>query len=834
MLNTKHLVLLAVALVFYNTITAQTSKEALKLYDRLSYKASIVHFEDMEDMDQISMEKIANSYRLNHDTKNTELWYAQVLKGTNNPIDYLYYAQALQSNGKYDKAKEYYLKYDEMLGGDAQDNRGQQLAAAIDRMNEWKHTNVIIKNEQAINSEKLEFSPTYYGNGVVFVSTNSLLQDETEKKKDKWMDDHFMTLYYSDILDGGTLDEPQEFSTNISSQFHEGPVAFSRNGERLFFTRNNYHKGKRRNNSNGVMKLKIYEAILEAGEWTDVKEVPFNTDEYEEAHPTISADGTSLYFASDRAGGYGGMDIYKSEFINGTWSAPINLGEKVNTAGNEVFPFIHDDGTLYYASNGLGGLGGLDIFSTQNTDETTWSAPENIGTPFNSAKDDFGLVMNVLGTEGYFASAREDGAGKDDIYSFSKPNQPATFQSLICAYDATTDKRLEGVEVEIIEKELTDCGTAEDLSLQLVESKTEAAYLLKLKEQVKTTCEEAPTIYHTDAKGEFKTLLFPDKSYELIARKDGYVVAQEVLSTNGRAAGGELLDFCIPMDVNKCMALDGYVSSKKYGKRIGEATITVVNLCTGEEVVLIADKEGNFNFPCLECDCEYVFKGSKKYFQDGMQSLSTMGDKCLKGRNIELNLKLDAADKAVVDAQLKGANVVAPTIIVPNNYTATPNAPMPYTSFENPDLATGAVIELKRIFYDFDQHYIREGASSELDRIVVLMQKYPSMIIELGSHTDARGSDRYNKKLAQRRADAAVKYIASKGVDTRRLIAKGYGEELPRNNCSNGVDCTEEAHQYNRRTEVKIVQFDKKNIGVKYIDNAPIKVDHAKLKNKNK
>ena len=180
-----------------------------------------------------------------------------------------------------------------------------------------------------------------------------------------------MGLFYAKRNDNDDLHKAEEFSLDLNTKFHEGPVCFSKNGERIYFTRNHFNKNKRVDNKDGIMRLQIYTASKEGNDWGEPYELPFNTKEFEEAHPAISPDGKFLYFASDRTGGKGGMDLYVSEFKDGKWGDPKNLGDQINTPGNEVFPFVHDDGTMYFASNGWGGLGGLDIFSTTVDDEGT-------------------------------------------------------------------------------------------------------------------------------------------------------------------------------------------------------------------------------------------------------------------------------------------------------------------------------------------------------------------------------------------------------------------------------------------------------------------------------
>ncbi|HEB62523.1 MAG TPA: hypothetical protein ENI82_05150, partial [Bacteroidetes bacterium] len=479
---------------------------------------------------------------------------------------------------------------------------------------------------------------------------------------------------------------------------------------------------------------------------------------------------------------------------------PVNLGETINTPGNEVFPFIHDDGTLYFASNGWGGLGGLDIYSSVMITDSTWAKARNIGTPFNSRKDDFGFILNVLGTEGYFTSARDGGHGKDDIYSFKIPvidKEKQLVDVTICTFEEGSDNRLRDVEVSILEK--TKAGDKANLSnryqMELVETNGKNEYLLKLKMGDNSAVENNNNVFATDSKGQFVLHLPQGKEYYLLAKKNGYTLAEESFKTK---QGQLQMEYCIPLKTKNCMSLKGIVKNKKYNNPIPFASVTLVSECTGEELVVKADANGAYEFPCLECNCDYYLKAAKKNFKNGKNKVITEKKDCNKPKimtaNLELTPDLGELEKEFI------AN--------------------------NGGIKEGAVIELENIFYDFDQSYIRNEASVDLDKVVRLMKKYPSMIIELSSHTDSRGTYKYNMNLSQKRANAAVQYIVKHGIDNRRLVARGYGENMLRNRCADFVDCTEEEHQRNRRTEIKILKLDEK-VMVNYIDNAPKKIDKA-------
>lgn len=407
-----------------------------KWYKDLGYGSAIPEYKSTVGeegrLDRKTMIRLANSYRLIGDYQNAELYYAQIVESSSKALYRLYYAQALQANGKCELAKKYFLEYDQLIQSDiadgaSEDRRGHILANACDT-EFGSNADLALQNEMALNTTSLDFSPAFYKNGLVFVSTRGL--SRATQNEDAWLNSKFMDLFYSEsvVQEGGEsakLTAPKALPNVINSKFHEGPLTFDKSGNTMYFSRNNYQKGKRRFSKKKITKLKIYGADWDGEQWGNVWELPFNNDDDSHCHPTLSADGQYMYLSSDRAGGYGGHDLYVSTFQNGEWSSPVNLGATVNTAGNELFPFMHEDGTLYFASNGHAGLGGLDVFMAkpdaalrEDTNEMIWSSPVNLGEPLNSLKDDFGLIVDITGRSGYISSSRAGGLGGDDIYSF--------------------------------------------------------------------------------------------------------------------------------------------------------------------------------------------------------------------------------------------------------------------------------------------------------------------------------------------------------------------------------------------------------------------------------
>lgn len=776
-------------------------------YSNFEYKRSAQLFHKKENTSFNDMAKLADSYRLNSDTENAEFWYEQIVDITDKPENILHYAQMLQSNGKYNLAKEYYLKYDEVMGEDDPDARGRIFAEAIDQMDEFKNTKVKIQNESFINSDKLDFSPAYFNDGIIFVSSRKM-NDGNKKERDYWTDDFFTSLFFSPFSKEGDLRNIERFSIDLTTQYHEGPVTISKDGSRIFYTASNYVENKKRYSKDGAMKLNIFGSVKEGNKWSTPFELSFSTEEYEEVHPALSPDGKKLYFSSDRPGGYGGMDIYVSEFKKGRWMTPENLGEQINTPGSEVFPWIHDDGTLYFASNGWGGLGGLDIFLSKMTEDDIWSKADNLGTPFNSPKDDFGFILNKEKSSGFLTSAREEGLGKDDIYSFEIPTNLTTAVT-VCAIDEFNNTKLADVEFEVIEQ-YRDGAMASLNSNIFVENKKrillEKKYTSKLKEMgVDVDRTSAYNLFNTDRKGKFETAFEEDKEYILIASKDGYEIGKE--RVNGSVLKGkETHEFCVSLKKTNCTNFEGIVKHKRFGKLIPKATVTLTNLCTGEDVKVFTDKKGKYTFPCIECGCEYVVKGEKENFVASSIRKNTLGINCESGETIASEILLD--NNAKVKPPAKKQLVI---------------------KFNGVTVEVGAIIELKNLYYDFNKYTIRRGADEELNHIAYLMKLYPNMVIELRSHTDSRASDRYNNDLSQNRAMAAVEYLLSQGISRGRMVAKGFGETKLKNRCSDGVDCSEEEHQRNRRTEVRILRLDKDNVEVKYLDNLPDVIDYSYL-----
>ncbi|RMG76487.1 MAG: hypothetical protein D6714_21290 [Bacteroidetes bacterium] len=814
-----------------------------KLYESLGYMKAAEKYEQLEGMERnrFVLEKLANSYRLNGQTEDAEYCYAQIIKDTDNPEDYLHYAQVLQINGKCEDAVRWYKEY----MAKSFDTR-RDFLVDCEVLKEFKTSNVEIKNRTELNTELLDFCAMPYRDGVVFTSTRGT--QKLAKRRDNWTKNSFSDLFFAKKGNHDEYTQIELLAGDINGKFHDGVASFNRAGTKMFFTRNS----PKRKSKKGTRLLKIYEADNDHDFWTNVRELPFNSDEFSNCHPTLSRDGRRLYFASDRDGGYGGMDIYMSENIGGHWREPVNLGPNVNTSGNEVFPFIADDETLYFSSDGHLGIGGLDIFSVKKKnplDESSWGSRENIGRPFNSSRDDFGFVINDDKESGWFSSSRLDGIGGDDIYEWhGKINETkegkTDLSRTICVYDPASGTRIDGVSVTVFKT--SPDGKTRPLSDQdwlvtlkpLDESNRE--YIISIVEKSQSALGGSGH-FVTNAKGTFSYQPDPEGNYIFVLEKPGFHTTRQTFSA------AEILEdqeFCIPLEKRHCLTLNGVVKNRDYPAFIPDAEVKLFNKCTGELEAVYSDAKGAFEF-CLDCGCEYEIYANKTNFVGNSTIVSTENQDC---EQLELQppivatIDMSVSDQPDLSAVSPNGNVApystpdwrsgahhAPQVVyvpVPGNYYA-PDAKRParpqdlngyFLGDPNAPFTEGQTIRLSNIYYDFDKFYIRGDAAQELDYVYQLLKTYPTMEIALIAHTDARGSDAYNEKLSRKRAKAAVQYLIDRGIEPHRLVAMGVGESRLVNGCDDGVDCPESEHQKNRRTEIRILKLNEPGVRVQYED----------------
>ena len=426
------------SLTFKGFAQKVAEKVADKKYEQYAYIDAIKTYERIAKKGYKSEEmfkKLGNSYYFNAELELAGKWYDELFSMTQDvEPEYFYrYSHTLKVTGHYAKADEMLLKFSEKSGADS---RAKLFKTNRNYLSEIKANSGRYKIEDAgINTKYSEYGGAYYGNKLIFTSardTGFLFQ-----RKHKWSNQYFTKLYATEMVTDTTLGTPVKFANKIRIPFHEATPIFTKDGQTMYFTQNNYLKGKKGENAKKITFFKIYKAKLIDKEWSNVEELPFDSDNYSVGHPALSPDEKTLYFASDMPGTKGQSDIFKCTIDEeGNYGIPENLGSKINTEGRESFPFISEENELYFASDGHPGLGGLDIFVVEIAKDGSYKKIKNIGEPANSSDDDFGFLINSETRRGFLTSNREGGKGSDDIYQFLETKSLRCNQEL---YGIVTD-----------------------------------------------------------------------------------------------------------------------------------------------------------------------------------------------------------------------------------------------------------------------------------------------------------------------------------------------------------------------------------------------------------
>ena len=419
--HTKYYSLLIAFLIFLlgsSTLQAQKREmqKAIEHYQFQEYTRAIPWFKKAIEKNKglYTAEKLlAASYRKTRQFEMAELHYLLVVNSDSvEAEDHLYFGQVLKANGKLAAAKEQFSKFSALAKNSF---LGNIMIQSIDEIKSWEQLPKEFDTEEggSLNSSESEFSFLIWRDKIYLASDRGESYYSTQKSS--WTGGAFLSIYETDTA---FLNDPEEYKFRvakglINSQYHDGPLSISPTEDRVMISR----IGNDMRGNDFVNQMKLYEGKLENGKWKEFEPFPYNSDDYSVGHAVYADSGNTLYFASNMPGGFGEMDLYFSKREGSSWSKPKNLGPAINTPQNEVFPYVKDS-VLYYSSNGFVGYGGLDIFSAKKQGNG-WQAPENLKRPINSNRDDFSIYF-VTDTIGYYASNRDGGKGKDDLYSFVK------------------------------------------------------------------------------------------------------------------------------------------------------------------------------------------------------------------------------------------------------------------------------------------------------------------------------------------------------------------------------------------------------------------------------
>jgi len=664
----KNLVYTFLLLCFYLNVNAQKAnlKDADKKYDNYAYADAIKAYENLVkkgSQDEKVFQRLGNSYYFTGDLTQALRCYETlfVLNG-NQEADYYYkYAECLKSTGNYIKSDEVLEKFIQKAPSD---NRAVLIKKNRTYLEDIKANSGRYEIADAgINSEGSEYGSAILDNKLIFAASRDT--GSIVKKNFKWTNKSVSALYFVELMPDGSIGKQKLFrKKEKSSSFNESTPVFTKDGKTMYFTRNNFINGKKGQSENRITLLKLYSASLIGEEWKNIQELPFNSDQHSVAHPALSVDEKTLYFASDMPGTLGQSDLFKVSInADGTFGKPENLGAEINTEGRESFPFISEDNELYFASDGRPGLGGLDVFVSKINGELSYDEVQNLGEPINSRKDDFAFIINSKNRNGFFSSNRDNGHGLDDVYRFTE------LRRLVC------EQELSGT--------ITDAETGEVVS-------------------------------------DVRVMLFDE------ARQ----TAVEVLS----------------------------------------------------------DKKGNYAFSKVKCGKKYFIKTAKEDYEIKEATLTL---KKASGKTT-FSLAIEKKAKPML------AKAIQVKTIKINAVTVKPIA-------VGTDLAK--LLKIPMNFFDLGKATIKKTSEPQLQKVVNILKEYPTLQLDIRSHTDSRQSSASNMILSEKRAESTKNWLIKKGIDGNRLTSKGFGETQLVNKCADGVKCTEQQHQQNRRSEFIITSL---------------------------
>jgi outer membrane protein OmpA-like peptidoglycan-associated protein/tetratricopeptide (TPR) repeat protein len=472
-----YIVLSFVAISF--TVSAQNkdTTTADKLFNRYEYVDAAKEYLKLVEKgkaDGYVYKQLADTYFNMFNTGEAVKWYAKATETPQDAETYYRYAQMLKADGKYEEANKQMQKFAAAAPNDSRAIAFKQNPNYIPRL--LDKTKLFNINPSDVSGDKSDFGAVLYDNSVYFTSARN-----AARKSYGWTDEPFLDIYKADYNADGTVTNASTVGS-LNSQFHDGPLTMSADGNIVYFSSDSFREGTFEKDKKNKLKLgrnSIFKATKNGDSWGSIDMLSFNSKEFSTSNPSLSRDGKTLYFSSDRPGSLGGVDIWKVAINDdATYGEPQNLGNKVNTEGNESFPFIADDNkTLYFASSGKQGLGGLDVYKV----DLSGGDATNLGKPVNSEKDDFAFTFNGVKGAGFLSSNRN---GNDDIFAVSP----------IC-----------GVDVLIV---VTNAKTGEILSNASVS-------ILDDKKNIIST-------EMSNSKGEVTYRVECDKPYVVQASKDGF------------------------------------------------------------------------------------------------------------------------------------------------------------------------------------------------------------------------------------------------------------------------------------------------------------------------
>ena len=756
-------VFIIVYVTFFSVSFAQLGR-ANKYFEQGSYSDAIIYYEKVlkkEPNNIVACQNIAYSHRKLKDYQSAEVYYAKAVElNPTEASNFLYYGQSLKNNNKIKQAK---VQFEKFVEKNPQSFIGKLMVQSCSDIKEWETEEKAFEVDivQNINSKNSDFCPLVYKEGIVFVSERGL--DLVNENNNTFSNKPYLSIFYAEKEK--QYEKAKRFSNQLNSLYHDGPVSISADNKTIYFTR----VDKKEQGKSFINRMKIYTATLQGNKWKDIVPFQYNSKDYSVAHPWISDDGQKLFFTSDMQGGFGGMDLYVCIKEGEGWGKPQNLGSGINTPENEVFPYFRK-GSLYFSSDGHSGYGGLDVFVSSESEN--WKDVTNLKSPLNSPKDDFGIFY-VDDENGYFSSDREGGVGSDDIYSFKWHSLiPQTEISGLLEYEKLG---VAGANINLLDEEdniIKTVTTDEFGKFKFDKLDLDNNYLLAIDSEDDSFLDKVKLFFTNSkgkkvlqankiSKGKFKFQALPYSYYdelELLVEEDESLFNIKVF--------GQIYEK-LPGDYTGGMEV--WVVDDE-GNIIGKTT---------------ADGNGKFTFDKLSPNEQYLF-------------MLAEDDENLNMIIVDENGNVLESAKRLIDGKYRYVRLDSDKNVI----TLINEIDEVIKIAENENFV------ISKILYEYRSAEINEDAAKELNKLVLILKKNKDIGVQLSSHTDSKGSDSYNLELSQKRAEKALEYVVSKGIDRTRITANGYGETQPvaPNELPNGKD-NPEGRAKNRRTEFKVVKL---------------------------
>jgi len=757
-----------------------------------------------------SMEKLADCYRLSGELTAAEEWYRQSIETGNKSTEcILNYAKVLQENGKYQEAKGQIKLYEALSGNHL---ISEKFIASCEMALKAKNdeNRYTIRPLTRLNTPADDLIAVCNKEEIVFATRGGKGEIGKLGKPGKSAKDY--DIYRARKNTDGSIAQIRPMKGGINSKADDIPSMRMPDSDILLFTRSvpmlaeksiQKSKGPSPNKGGHVWGAKTL------GEnQSESLEMPFlKADGHTNLHPAIHPSGAFMVFASDRPGGMGGMDLYLVHKTGSQWSEPINLGPQVNSAGDDVFPSFNQAGNLFFASDGHVGFGGLDLFTT-DFESGASGGVQNMGAGINSSRDDFGIVWDATASSGYFSSNRQGSTG-DDIFMFSR--QPGIVGQV---FDGLSREPVPGSIVRI-----RDVNGNQKIVL-------------------------------ADGAGQFSEGVKSNSGYILTVDAPGFVTYRDTVWTRDIPQGKDL-NMNVFLEVEQVFEMKGQVFDEITGIPLGNSEIQILGNGGLPKQYYSGADSADYRFRLKPGD-DYVVVFKQESYVPRIMNLSLKDFRGVESRDLDVPLK--KGNYVLLQGQIReemGRNAVdRASVLIVNNQTqevvdstfslrnGTFMVAIPWDSTSNYSVIGSkggfvpASLHLDRmesqefpveltlrnaeygldhnhkvIYYGFNQSQLDLLSKKDLNEIYVFLTQNPEAKLEIRSHTDARGSKQYNLELSRRRSESVVQFIkARRNLPADRFISWGFGEEYLMNKCADGVDCSEEDHARNRRTDLKFVE----------------------------